>query len=111
MPVRQSVRTAVAARTPPPLPVVGLIQLVVEGPRLLGPSAAHPSSNLFGKGQVGRTRDHQSAGRDDWDTYARLLKLYLAGVGPSPSLVTLADEVEAYYSLAENRSGVNSGAT
>jgi len=40
-----------------------------------------------------------------WDEYARLLKLYLAGVGPSPSLLALAAETEAYYSLAEDRSG------
>jgi hypothetical protein len=52
-----------------------------------------------------RTRDGRNPGRDDWDTYARLLKLYLAGIGPSPSLLALQDEVEAYYSTARNYCG------
>jgi hypothetical protein len=55
---------------------------------------------------LARARADPSAGRDDWDAYAQLLSLYLAGVGPSPALLTLSAESEAYYSLAEDRSGL-----
>jgi hypothetical protein len=71
--------------------------------------AARPSRNLFGVQRVAETRDEKGANLDSWDAYARLLRLYQAGVGPSPSLLVLAAEAEAYYSLAEDRSGLSSG--
>ena len=105
-PVVQPIRTPAAVRMTAPVPVAGPTQPVVEGPKLLGPIATHPSSNSFGKRPVGRINVAQSAGRDDWDMYAQLLRLYLAGVGRSPSLLALAAETEAYYSVAEDRSGL-----
>ena len=100
-PVLQPIRTPAAVRMTTPVPVPGPTpKPVLQGPRLLGPSAMQPTRNLFGKRSVGRTKVAQSAGRDDWGTYARLLKLYLAGVGPSPSIRALEDETEAYYSAA-----------
>ena len=47
-----------------------------------------------------RTRDKQTLGRDDWDAYGQLLRLYLAGIRPSPSLLALKDETDAYYAAA-----------
>jgi hypothetical protein len=95
--VRQPICMPTVARTTTPLPRAGpTSKRVLHGPRLLRASAAQPPRSLFGKRPIGRTRDDQSAARDDWDTYARLLKLYLAGMGPSPSLLALKDEIEAY---------------
>jgi hypothetical protein len=72
-------------------------QIVLEGPRLVSqrPPISSPQPE-----RVHRTRDGWNAGRNDWDTYAQLLRLYLAGVGQSPSLLALQDEVDAYYSMA-----------
>jgi hypothetical protein len=71
-------------------------QLVHKMPSLI---SHRPTVSSSRPEQVRRTRD-RNAGRDDWDAYAQLLRLYLAGVGQSPSLLALQDAVEAYYSMA-----------
>jgi hypothetical protein len=49
---------------------------------------------------VSRADHLQNPQGNGWDKYAQVLRLYLAGVGRSPSLLALQDEVEEYYSLA-----------
>ena len=51
-------------------------------------------------GSPRRTGDDQNTGGSDWDRYAQLLRLYLAGVGQSPSLLALKDETDTYYVTA-----------
>jgi hypothetical protein len=61
----------------------------------LGLPSAQPPRPLFGKGKPGRSGDHQRPDQEDWDSHARLLRLYLAGAGPSPSLLALTAESKA----------------
>ena len=104
-PVLEPIPTPAAVRKTTPIPVPGPTpKPVLRGAQVLRPSVPQSTRNLFGKRPVGRTKVAHSAGRGDWDTYAQLLRLYLAGVGQSPSLLALAAETEAYYCLAEDRS-------